>query len=86
MLKIKDLTIGKLYIFKNHPVHIFKSMNVNDYTTIGILNHQEPFLLLGLADISENRDYFSCYVLDKNACYGWIAVAVHELELACNTI
>lgn len=58
LTKISDLCIGKLYIFKEHKIHIFKNMDVGGYTTIGMLNYAEPFLLLEIAEIIDKDRFF----------------------------
>lgn len=85
-LKINDLILGKLYVFNNHPVSIFKNMTVGNYDIIGTLNNFEPFLLLDLAEVIDADRYFSCRILTKNGIMGWIAVSVNELQFAKPTI
>ena len=85
-LKVCDLILGKLYVFNNHPLCIFKNMNVGNYDIIGTLKEFEPFLLLSLAEVINDDRYFSCRILTKNGITGWIAVSANELQFAKPTI
>ena len=85
-LKVCDLILGKLYVFNNHPLSIFKNMNVGNYDIIGTLKDFEPFLLLSLAEVINDDRYFSCRILTKNGIMGWIAVSANELQFAKPTI
>jgi hypothetical protein len=82
LTKISDLCIGKLYIVKEHKIHIFKNIDVGDYTTIDMLNYAEPFLLLEISSIIDKDRFFSCRILTKDNCIGWISILIKELEFA----
>ncbi len=82
LTKISDLCIGKLYVFKEHKIAIFKDMDVGYYTTFDMLNYAEPFLLLEIAEIIDKDRFFSCRILTKDNCIGWISVSIKELEFA----
>ena len=80
LTKISDLLPGKLYVFKEQDTHIFKNMTVGDYTIVGMLNNKEPFLLLEIAEVMSYERCFSCRILTKDNCIGWVAVLLKELE------